>query len=135
MAYPIDSEINNRMDAFRGNPNALMHRYNQSREFIDLIGFQKLTKEDKKKVVSKYNFKISTINDPKYYPHVSSWINGDGINEEIQIGEQQIRKLHNLGSDHKYNGYINGKHQFLYDMGFAKDLIYYDNKGEKIEKT
>tara|TARA_R100000234_G_C5001593_1_gene180558 strand:+ start:633 stop:1415 length:783 start_codon:yes stop_codon:yes gene_type:complete len=98
-------------------------------------GFQKLTEEDKKKVVSKYNFKISTINDPKYYPHVSSWINGDGINEEIQIGEQQIRKLHNLGSDHKYNGFIDGKHQFLYDMGFAKDLIYYDNKGEKIEKT
>ena len=45
MAYPIDSEINDRMDAFRGNPNALMQRYNQSREFIDLIALQKLKSE------------------------------------------------------------------------------------------
>ena len=45
MTYPIDSEINDRMDAFRGNPNALMQRYNQSREFIDLIALQKLKSE------------------------------------------------------------------------------------------
>ena len=88
--------------------------------------------ENKKKVVENYNFLISTVNDPKFYPHVSSWLNGDRIDEDIQLGEQQIRSLNDLGKDHKYNGFIDGKHQFIYDMGFAKDLVYYDKKGKKI---
>jgi uncharacterized protein YdaU (DUF1376 family) len=97
--------------------------------------FNQLNEDDKKKVVVNYNFLLSTINDPKYYPHFSSWLNGDRIDEDIQLGEQQIRSLNDLGKDHKYNGFIDGKHQFTYDMGFAKDLVYYNKKGEKIEKT
>jgi hypothetical protein len=94
--------------------------------------FNKLSEEDKKKVVENYNFLISTVNDPKFYPHVSSWLNGDRIDEDIQLGEQQIRSLNDLGKDHKYNGFIDGKHHFVYDMGFAKDLVCYDKKGKKI---
>ena len=97
--------------------------------------FNQLNEDDKKKVVVNYNFLLSTINDPKYYPHFSSWLNGDRIDEDIQLGEQQIRSLNDLGTDHKYNGFIDGKHQFTYDMGFAKDLVYYNKRGEKIEKT
>ena len=33
---------------------------------------------------------------------------------------------------HKYNGFIDGKHQFLYDMGFTKEIVCYDSKGKKI---
>ena len=94
--------------------------------------FNKLSEENKKKVVENYNFLISTVNDPKFYPHVSSWLNGDRIDEDIQLGEQQIRSLNDLGKDHKYNGFIDGKHHFVYDMGFAKDLVCYDKKGKKI---
>lgn len=94
--------------------------------------FNKLSEEDKLRVVENYNFLISTVNDPKFYPHFSSWLNGDRIDEDIQLGEKQIRSLNDLGKDHKYNGFIDGKHQFVYDMGFAKDLVYYDKKGKKI---
>jgi len=96
------------------------------------VSFNKLSEEDKSRVVENYNFLISTVNDPKFYPHFSSWLNGDRIDEDIQLGEKQIRSLNDLGSDHKYNGFIDGKHQFVYDMGFAKDLVYYDKKGKKI---
>ena len=89
----------------------------------------KVTKED---IVTKYNYLLSTINDPTYYPHLVSWLNGERWNEEIQLGEQAIRKLNGLGSDHKYNGFIDGKHQFLYDMGFTKEIVCYDSKGKKI---
>ena len=89
----------------------------------------KVTKED---IVTKYNYLLSTINDPTYYPHLVSWLNGERWNEEIQLGEQAIRKLNGLGVDHKYHGFIDGKHQFLYDMGFAKEIVCYNSKGEKI---
>ena len=96
------------------------------------VSFNKLSEDDKLRVVENYNFLLSTVNDPKFYPHFSSWLNGDRIDEDIQLGEKQIRSLNDLGSDHKYNGFIDGKHQFVYDMGFAKDLVYYDKKGKKI---
>ena len=89
----------------------------------------KVTKED---IITKYNYLLSTINDPTYYPHLVSWLNGERWNEEIQLGEQAIRKLNSLGSDHKYNGFIDGKHQFLYDMCFTKEIVCYDSKGKKI---
>jgi uncharacterized protein YdaU (DUF1376 family) len=96
------------------------------------VSYNKLNEDDKTRVVENYNFLLSTVNDPKFYPHFSSWLNGDRIDEDIQLGEQQIRSLNDLGKDHKYNGFIDGKHQFIYDMGFAKDLVCYDKKGKKI---
>ena len=41
----IDNEIQSRMDAFRGNPQALMQRYAQSQQLIDLLALQKLKSE------------------------------------------------------------------------------------------
>lgn len=41
----IDREIQSRMDAFRGNPQALAQRYAQNQELIDLLALQKLKSE------------------------------------------------------------------------------------------
>jgi len=41
----IDNEIQSRMDAYRGNPQALMQRYAQSQQLIDLLALQKLKSE------------------------------------------------------------------------------------------
>lgn len=41
----IDQEIARRMDAYRGNPQALMQRYQQSQQLIDLLALQKLKSE------------------------------------------------------------------------------------------
>lgn len=42
----INQEIERRVDAYRGNPQALMQRYQQSQQLIDLLALQKL-KSDK----------------------------------------------------------------------------------------
>lgn len=41
----LDREISQRMDAYRGNPQALMQRYQQSQQLIDLLALQKLKSE------------------------------------------------------------------------------------------
>ena len=41
----IDQEIARRMDAYRGNPQALMQRYQQSQQLLDLLALQKLKSE------------------------------------------------------------------------------------------
>lgn len=41
----IDQEIQARMDAFRGNPQALMQRYAQNQQLVDLLALQKLKSE------------------------------------------------------------------------------------------
>ena len=41
----IEGDVAARMDAYRGNPNALMQRYSQSQELIDLLALQKLKSE------------------------------------------------------------------------------------------
>lgn len=41
----IDQEIQARMNAFRGNPQALMQRYSQSQQLLDLLALQKLKSE------------------------------------------------------------------------------------------
>lgn len=45
MAYGLQGEIENRMDAYRGNPAALQQKYAQSQELIDLLALQKLKSE------------------------------------------------------------------------------------------
>ena len=96
--------------------------------------YQKLSNPDKDKIINNYNFLISTISDPQYYPHFSSWLNGDRMDEDIHLGEQAIRKLNDLDSNHKYIGFIDNKHKFIYDMGFSKMNVYYDKKGKKINE-
>lgn len=41
----IDREIQSRMDAYRGNPDALAQKYSQNQELIDLLALQKLKSE------------------------------------------------------------------------------------------
>lgn len=41
----LDREIVQRMDAYRGNPQALAQRYQQSQQLIDLLALQKLKSE------------------------------------------------------------------------------------------
>lgn len=98
------------------------------------VAFKKLNENDKSGIIEKYNFLITTIADPQYYPHFSSWLNGDRWEEDIQLGEQQVRKLNNLGKDHLYIGFIDNCHKFVYDMGFSKAPCFYDKTGKEIKK-
>jgi hypothetical protein len=41
----IESDVAARMDAYRGNPQALMQKYSQNQELIDLLALQKLKSE------------------------------------------------------------------------------------------
>jgi hypothetical protein len=41
----IDQEVQRRMDAYRGNPQALMQRYQQNQQLIDLLALQKIKSE------------------------------------------------------------------------------------------
>tara|TARA_R110001632_G_scaffold198761_1_gene321093 strand:- start:532 stop:2379 length:1848 start_codon:yes stop_codon:yes gene_type:complete len=41
----LDAQIEQRMDAYRGNPQQLQQRYGQNKELLDLLALQKLTSE------------------------------------------------------------------------------------------
>jgi hypothetical protein len=41
----LNGDVQSRMDAYRGNPQALMQRYAQSQELVDLLALQKLKSE------------------------------------------------------------------------------------------
>lgn len=41
----LDAQIEQRMDAYRGNPQKLQQRYGQNKELLDLLALQKLTSE------------------------------------------------------------------------------------------
>ena len=43
----LDAQVEQRMDAYRGNPQQLQKRYGQSKELLDLLALQKLTSEKK----------------------------------------------------------------------------------------
>lgn len=43
----LDSQIEQRMDAYRGNPQQLQKRYGANKELLDLLALQKLTSEKK----------------------------------------------------------------------------------------
>ena len=45
MVYGIDDTIQQKVDAYRGNPAALQRRYAQNKELIDLLALQKLKSE------------------------------------------------------------------------------------------
>ena len=41
----MDNEVEATMDAFRGNPNALMQKFQRGQQLIDLLALQKLKSE------------------------------------------------------------------------------------------
>jgi hypothetical protein len=57
----IDNEVQTTMDAFRNNPNALMQKFQQNQQFIDLLALQKLKSE---KEAAARDVKLSMQNNP-----------------------------------------------------------------------
>lgn len=55
----MDNEIETTMDAFRGNPNALMQRFQQGNQLIDLLALQKL-KSEKEAAARDMQMKMQT---------------------------------------------------------------------------
>lgn len=45
MAYGLDKLVQQKTDAYRGNPQALMQRYQQNQELLDLLALQKIKSE------------------------------------------------------------------------------------------
>ena len=43
----LDAQVEQRMDAYRGNPQKLQQRYGANKELLDLLALQKLTSERK----------------------------------------------------------------------------------------
>ena len=41
----LDAQVEQRMDAYRGNPQQLQKRYGQNKELMDLLALQKLKTE------------------------------------------------------------------------------------------
>jgi hypothetical protein len=41
----LDQDVQSRVDAYRGNPQALQQKYSVSKDLLDLMALQKLTKE------------------------------------------------------------------------------------------
>ncbi len=41
----LDAQVEQRMDAYRGNPQKLQQRYGANKELLDLLALQKLTSE------------------------------------------------------------------------------------------
>ena len=58
MAYGIQGEVENRMDAFRGNPQQLQQRYAVKQELLDLLALQKL-KSEKETVARDMQLKMA----------------------------------------------------------------------------
>ena len=45
MAIPLDKLVGQKMDAYRGNPQALQQRHQQNQQLLDLLALQKLKTE------------------------------------------------------------------------------------------
>jgi hypothetical protein len=58
----IDSQIQDRVDAYRGNPQALQQRYAQSQELMDLLAMQKMKSE---KEAYARDMQLKADNQPK----------------------------------------------------------------------
>ena len=45
MNQGVDAQVQNRVDAYRSNPQQLMQMYQQNQELVDLLALQRLTSE------------------------------------------------------------------------------------------
>jgi hypothetical protein len=59
----IDQEVQNKVDAYRGNPNALAQQYSQNQQLIDLLALQKL-KSEKESAAREMQLKMGGQNMP-----------------------------------------------------------------------
>lgn len=91
-----------------------------------------ITDTTKENIVEKYNYLLSTRQDPQYWPMLSTWLNGERWNESVSIGESYLRKKHNIGKEYKYID-TNGKcHLFIFKDGLMAYKQTYDLQGNKI---
>jgi len=58
----IDRDINSRVDAYRGNPQALQQKYQQDKQLLDLLALQKL-KSDKEAVANQMAMQMQDTPD------------------------------------------------------------------------
>lgn len=59
----IDPSVNDRVDAYRGNPQGLMQRYSQNANLIDLLALQKL-KDEKTAAIREMQLKMAQNGTP-----------------------------------------------------------------------
>jgi hypothetical protein len=59
----IDPSVNDRVDAYRGNPQGLMQKYSQSQNLIDLLALQKL-KDEKTAAIREMQLKMAQNGKP-----------------------------------------------------------------------
>ena len=59
----IDPSVNDRVDAYRGNPQGLMQKYSQSANLIDLLALQKL-KDEKTAAIREMQLKMAQNGTP-----------------------------------------------------------------------
>jgi hypothetical protein len=59
----IDPSVNDRVDAYRGNPQGLMQKYSQSANLIDLLALQKL-KDEKTAAIREMQLKMAQNGKP-----------------------------------------------------------------------
>lgn len=59
----IDPSVNDRVDAYRGNPQGLMQKYSQSQNLIDLLALQKL-KDEKTAAIREMQLKMAQSGKP-----------------------------------------------------------------------
>ena len=57
----LDAQVEQRMDAYRGNPQKLQQRYGQNKELLDLLALQKLTSEKK---ASRCRYAVKSTAEP-----------------------------------------------------------------------
>jgi len=65
----LDAQIEQRMDAYRGNPQKLQQRYGANKELLDLLALQKLTSEKQavaRDMQMKQQQNPNTIRDEQY---------------------------------------------------------------------
>ena len=53
MGGGLDQQINEKVDAYRNNPQALQQRYQQNQQLIDLLALQKL-KSEKREIRERF---------------------------------------------------------------------------------
>ena len=51
-----------------------------------------ITKTTKENLIKKYNYLLSTRQDPQFWPMFSTWLNQERWDEKILIGENYLRK-------------------------------------------
>lgn len=84
-------------------------------------------------IISKYNALLSTRTDPTFWPHLSSWLNGERWGEAVEFGEKQLRQIHSIGKEYAYYGFVDGVHKFGQKDGIMFYKRNFNEEGVEID--